>query len=265
MNELLNHRITHFYTTLSLLSLLIMSSLSSLSAQDNRPRRVRSGGGTFVHVPRNTTSQARTGVREICRSIDGTCNNITNPAREEWGASDIALHREMPTRYGQPDQRNDMNGQNRANPRVVSNNIVAQAESLPSAQNFSSFVFTWGQFLDHDITLTPEGHTEYHPVTLPDNEPLFTEEMPFLRSEVMPETGTDNPRQQINLITSWVDASMVYGSEDTRAAWLRTFQDGKLRTSAGDLMPYNTTDGEFGSPVDPNAPSKMFEPMSNQG
>ena len=265
MNLLLNHRYIHFYTTLSLLSLLILSSLPSLTAQDTRPRRVRSGGGTFVHIPRTTSAAARTtGVRHIFRTIDGTCNNISNPAREEWGASDIALYREMNTRYGQPDRRNDMGGQNRINPRVVSNNIVAQSESLPSAQNFSSLVFTWGQFLDHDIDLTPEGHIEYHPVTLPNNEPLFTEEMPFLRSEAMPGTGEDNPRQQRNLITSWVDASNVYGSEATRAAWLRTFQDGKLRTSEGNLLPYNTTDGEFGSPVDPNAPSMAAPPHADE-
>lgn len=264
MHELLNHRTTNFYTILGLLSLLIISSLPTLSAQNNRPRRVRSGGGTFVHIPRSTTSQARTNVREIYRTIDGTCNNLTNAAREEWGASDIALYREMPTRYGQSDRRNAMNGQNRANPRVVSNNIVAQSESLPSAQNFSSLVFTWGQFVDHDIDLTPEGHTEYEPVTLPNNEPLFTEEMPFLRSEAMPGTGEDNPRQQRNLITSWVDASNVYGSEASRAAWLRTFEDGKLRTSAGNLLPYNTTDGEFGSAVDPNAPSMAAPPHADE-
>ncbi len=263
MNELLNHRTTNFYTILCLLNLLILSSLTDLSAQDTRPRRVRSGGGTFVHIPRKATAQSRTNTREIYRTIDGTCNNLTNAEREEWGASDIALYREMPTRYGQPDRRNAMNGQNRANPRVVSNNIVSQSESLPSSQNFSSLIFTWGQFLDHDITLTPEGHTEYEPVTLPNNEPLFTEEMPFLRSEAMPGTGEDNPRQQINLITSWVDASNVYGSEVSRAAWLRTFQDGKLKTSAGNLLPYNTTDGEFGSAVDPNAPSMAAPPHAD--
>ena len=89
MNELLNHRTTPFYIVLCLLSLLIISSLPTLSAQNTRPRRVSSGGGTFIHIPRSATSQARTGVREIYRFIDGTCNNLTNAAREEWGVSEL--------------------------------------------------------------------------------------------------------------------------------------------------------------------------------
>jgi len=264
MDLKINHHLQQHYVTFTLLTLLLISSLTTLNAQENRPRRVRAGGGTFVHVPRVKTNQARNAVREVNRSIDGTCNNITNAEREEWGATDIAFYREMNPQYGSGDRRNSMGGQNRANPRQVSNNIVAQAESIPSAQNFSSLVFTWGQFLDHDIDLTPEGHTEYEPVLLPNNEPLFETEMPFLRSEVMPGTGENNAREQINLITTWIDASNVYGSEATRAAWLRTFQNGKLRTSAGDLLPYNTVDGEFESVVDPNAPSMAAPPHADE-
>lgn len=88
---------------LGVFTLIFLASFQTLEAQDTRPRRVRSGGGTFMHIPR-TPNNARTGVREVNRSIDGTCNNITNNAREEWGASDIALYREMNPQYGQPDR-----------------------------------------------------------------------------------------------------------------------------------------------------------------
>ena len=109
--------------------------------------------------------------------------------------------------------------------------------------------------MDHDITLTPEGHTEYAPVLLPDDEPLFTSDIPFFRSEPRANTGIDDYRQQQNIITSWIDASNVYGSEQTRADWLRTFEDGKLKMSEGGFMPYNTIDGEIDGEIDPDAPS----------
>ena len=54
-------------------------------------------------------------------------------------------------------------------------------------------------------------------------------------------TGTDNPRQQLNEISTWIDASNVYGSDSERAEALRTLDgSGRLRTSAGNLLPFNS-------------------------
>ena len=52
--------------------------------------------------------------------------------------------------------------------------------------------------------------------------------------------STPNPRQQPNQISSYLDGSVIYGSDATRAAALRLFQGGKLKTSTGDLPPLNT-------------------------
>jgi hypothetical protein len=50
-----------------------------------------------------------------------------------------------------------------------------------------------------------------------------------------------NRREVINSVTSYIDASTVYGSDPARAAALRTFENGKLKTSAGgSLLPLNT-------------------------
>lgn len=54
------------------------------------------------------------------------------------------------------------------------------------------------------------------------------------------EAVTPNPRQQINQISSYIDGSVVYGTDSARAAALRTFQGGLLKTSGTDLMPLNT-------------------------
>src|SRR4029079_13723462 len=64
------------------------------------------------------------------------------------------------------------------------------------------------------------------------------------RSGINPLTGTSaaNPAQQINTITSYLDASMVYGSNAARATWLRTLSGGLLKSTSaptGALLPKN--------------------------
>jgi hypothetical protein len=65
--------------------------------------------------------------------------------------------------------------------------------------------------------------------------------MPFTRAITDPTSGTGpgNPREQINEISAWIDGSNVYGSDQARADELRTFVDGKLKTSPGNLLPLN--------------------------
>ncbi len=213
---------------------------------DRRPRTAERRG-TLIDIFR----------RSPYRSYDGKNNNITSAQHALFGAADIPLYRELPPAYGPSDRRNAMGGQGRPSARQISNAVIDEPVTQFNTRQLSTLVYQWGQFLDHEIALTPTGNTEYVSVTLPADEKNFTEDIPFFRSEFqMTNAGAGGmARQQLNLNTSFIDGSVVYGSDEARARWLRTMKDGKLKTSSGNLMPYNTIDGELSSPIDPNAPS----------
>jgi len=88
--------------------------------------------------------------REV-RSFDGSNNN---PKYPDWGASFIALQRFAPAAYS--DGVSEFAGAGRPSARVISNNIVDQAEgeSIPNSFGTSDFLWQWGQFIDHDLDLT---------------------------------------------------------------------------------------------------------------
>ncbi len=215
-------------------------------------------GGNFMHSPRKNSPLAPPPPKNAKnRSYDGTMNNI-QPGKSEWGSTDIKLAREIPAEYGVTDRLNALNGDNRPSAREISNMLCDEPETVFNSRNLSAFVYVWGQFLDHDINLTPTGVTESIPIKLPDSETIFTVSIPFKRSEVYTGTGTNNiKREQINLVTAWIDGSNVYGSDETRANWLRSKKDGKMKVSSGNLLPYNTLTGEIESTIDPSAPSMV--------
>ncbi|MBL0024446.1 MAG: hypothetical protein IPO98_05230 [Saprospiraceae bacterium] len=48
--------------------------------------------------------------------------------------------------------------------------LCDEPETIFNSRNISAFGYVWGQFLDHDISLTPTGNSESMPIVLPDNE-----------------------------------------------------------------------------------------------
>lgn len=176
-------------------------------------------------------------------SIDGTGNNLDDP---EMNAASTPLKRKLPVDYS---DGASMAGDHRKSPREISNLVNAQNDFRPNRRRGSAYIFQWGQFLDHDISLTGTvSPPEPQPIVVPKGDPHFDPQglggvtMSFNRSIYDHTTGDSaaNPRQQMNQITGWIDASMVYGSDQVRAEALRTLDGtGKLRTSEGNLLPFN--------------------------
>lgn len=220
------------------------------------------------------------------RPIDEVGNNIDDPT---LGTAGIDLLRVSPAAY-RVVAGTDPNGfftpsMNGGAPffvsgsRLASNDLSNQSTTLfdPNPANdintvnqngLSAFGYTWGQFLDHDMDLTPDTPVNDFPIPKdPKHDGILTPGVPFPevldpltvgpadalrmgRSVFNPATGTTSPREQINVNTAFLDLSQVYGSTTGIAASLRTGIGGLLKSSPGadnaigtpdDLLPFNNT------------------------
>uniref|UniRef100_A0A3P8TL30 Thyroid peroxidase n=1 Tax=Amphiprion percula TaxID=161767 RepID=A0A3P8TL30_AMPPE len=175
-----------------------------------------------------------------------------------WGAANTALVRWLPAEYD--DGENEPKGWNRQmlhngfhlpSPRKVSQEVI-RTSCKETDTHYTQLLVEWGQYIDHDITFTPQtsGSTSYgtdcldicknvHPCY-----PIETEDehcgehgcMSFFRSlpDCHVQLGCDIrqalQRQQINGLSSFIDASVVYGNTPKLQSFLRDLcgLDGKL-------------------------------------
>ena len=196
------------------------------------------------------------------RTINGTCNNLLNPI---LGAARTPFARLTPPVY--EDGISSLRGSLQAmsgkkkdsiinigpfvppnpSPRQISETVIFNVtqDELP----FTHLLMQWGQFLDHDLDLGPELEEECEgcrktevcqPIAVPDLDRTFgvgtpnnANCLPFRRSLPVCEFEkplTFNPREQINDLTSFIDGSMIYGSNEELAKAVRAFRGGLLLT-----------------------------------
>jgi peroxidase len=195
-------------------------------------------------------TSATTALSTLIYSIDGSGNNLANPS---WGQAGQDLYRGIvAANYGDgistPTGTNAQGVETLPNARLISNLLGAQTGDVLDNRDLSAFIYAWGQFIDHDLDHTPDGGTP-DTITVPTGDSTFDpasqgdQTLPFTRSLTDPNTGTStsNPLNQFTDITSFLDGSQVYGSDATRAAALRSFAGGKLKTSALNLLSFNTS------------------------
>ncbi|XP_019712537.1 eosinophil peroxidase isoform X2 [Hippocampus comes] len=187
-------------------------------------------------------------VAERYRSITGHCNNREHPRR---GSANIPYSRWLPPEYedtwGRPrgwDPHHTYHNFSLPPVRLVSQEVLfTHNDNISPDSTLSHLLVEWGQWIDHDVVLTPQSPSTVafrsgadctqtcsqdspcFPIEIPPSDPRYGIQscMPFFRSAPSCVDGVGPPlhREQLNAITSFVDASMVYGSSDSQALELR--------------------------------------------
>lgn len=129
------------------------------------------------------------------RTLDGTCNNLQNPA---WGAANMRYNRLLTPKYadGISAPTASVTGQELPNARVVSL-VVFGEQDVPDPQ-FTLANMQWGQIITHDMSMQagstqskkhqtrcctdegkligkPQAHKTCFPIIVPKNDPAFTQ------------------------------------------------------------------------------------------
>ncbi|CAH2246300.1 thyroid peroxidase [Pelobates cultripes] len=203
------------------------------------------------------------------RHITGVCNNRNNQA---WGASNTLLARWLPSEYedgiSEPKGWNPQflyNGFHLPPVREVSKKIIHASNNASKHDDlYSHIIIEWGQYIDHDVAFTPqsisrtsltmiwqadckttcENQPPCYPIKVSVNDSLSQGGcVPFYRSSSACGTGNQgvmygnpsvlNPREQINGLTSFIDASTVYGSTEAMQTKLRNLssEEGLLKVN----------------------------------
>jgi len=170
------------------------------------------------------------------RTLDGSGNNLRHP---DWGRANTLYLRVAPTNYA--DGISSM--ANGPSIRYVSNRVFNDiGQNIFSKDGVTQWGWVWGQFIDHDFGLRDERPAESAPIGFDQADPLegFTNDLGaigFARTPAAPGTGVSTPRQQVNTLSSYIDASNVYGVDRNRLEWLRVGPvDGDMSNNGPRLM-----------------------------
>jgi len=183
------------------------------------------------------------------RSFDGTCNNLKEP---NFGRTGTPYQRILLPEYAQgsldlPRKRSD-NTRELPSAREISNALAGGTSN--SDNDNTVLVMQMGQFIDHDITHTPNHGKQCcdrggkfpasfdpkkcFPIRMFDNDNFWRGKktcMSLARSLSSPSLKCGlQSREQLNQITHWLDGSNIYGSTNEEAQYLRSSK-GQLKIS----------------------------------
>merc|ERR1712142_364493 len=207
------------------------------------------------------------------RSFDGTCNNLAHPL---WGAKTTPLRRLEAPRYENhfdapvgwnPHRR--YSGFYLPSARDISVGVL-KAKSISLSDSANQLLMAFGQYFSHDVDITPNLKKESakfakfpigdckndceqvypcFPIPIDVKDPRRRSGqrcVEFVRSKPMCESSASlkwrqqepAPMEFPNMVTSFLDASAVYGSDEKKARSLRLFGTGKLNVSAHRNLPF---------------------------
>nr|AXN93676.1 dual oxidase [Scylla paramamosain] len=162
---------------------------------------------------------------------DGWYNNLARPS---LGAVDTPLLRLLPAAYSDGVYQLVNHS---TNPLTLSDQLMNGDNGNHSTGGRTAFQVFFGQQVVEEI-VDAQGAgcpPEYHNIPIEEGHeyrrhPPHMREMPFLRTRYDATTGLspNNPRQQLNEITPYLDGGLVYGTSKAWADMLRTFPDGTL-------------------------------------
>lgn len=167
---------------------------------------------------------------------DGWYNNLVHP---DWGAIDTHLLRLSPADYS--DGVYEPAGKERPNPFAISQIAFRGDNRLGSARNRNALLVFYGQQLVEEImdVQRPGCPIEFFNIPVPKDHMYNPDrkdnlEMPFRRARYDQRTGLspNNPRQQLNEITPYMDGTLVYGAGKAVEDAIRMFKDGLLKTTS---------------------------------
>jgi len=207
------------------------------------------------------------------RQIDGSCNNLDNLW---WGQAEMPFKRFIDADYSDQFKLNDprvsVDGSELPNARDLACNLHEDSEDI---EPFISHIFMqWGQLINHDITSISSSRdddpdktvcntctksSKCLPVRINQNascacrKRMARDCIEFTRSSATfgDVSCTIGKREQLNLVTPWLDGSHIYGSNDAQLETLRDRVSGgkglfavqKKGTNSGkDMLPMQTTD-----------------------
>ncbi|KAK3766013.1 hypothetical protein RRG08_002256 [Elysia crispata] len=170
---------------------------------------------------------------------DGWYNNLVHP---DWGAVDTHLLRLSPTGYS--DGVYKPSGKERPNPFTISQTAFQGSNKLGSARNRNALLVFFGQQLVEEImdVQRPGCPIEFFNIPVPKDHKYNPDgkdnlEMPFRRARYDQRTGVspNNPRQQLNEITPYMDGTLFYGPGKAAEDAIRSFKDGFLKTTSQNI------------------------------
>jgi peroxidase len=205
------------------------------------------------------------------RTYDGTCNNLNNPILGSINTPYIRiLSPAYGDGTDSPRNVSTVTGKALPNPRTISLSLSAPRSNQILVKNGLGQLYAqFGQFLTHDLLGTSEtvdssGNEFYCPCgstssncisfSIPSPDPYLGL---FCNSTISPTCSTGqisnqtciqqtrssatspslncstSYREQLNLLSAYIDGSTIYGINASRAAYLRTLSGGLLKSSTG--------------------------------